>query len=296
MPLTPKPIITKPSWTDLLFFFGPLTAIYAVYYVFSTGFLLTTSFQKVGMAFRNAKWVGLQNYELLLTDSRFLTALTNNLVFAAVAIVAGLTLGFFLAVSLSSGVRGKAVFYSVFLLPTLMPLALIASVFRILLESRFGALNTLLRDVGLDDWAMNWLVEPNLAYGVVVILFIYLIGLPLLYYTANLSTVNTSLLEAAVLDGAKTGRVMWEILYPLMKGTHRTIILSVLLTSFRAFDIVFFSTGGGPAGTTEIAGTYVYNFSTSGNNVGYASAAAVFVMALCLLVSFLQLVIDRRSK
>ncbi len=288
------PTMNRANWSDVLFFFGPLLAFYLVYYFFSTGFLIVTSFQKVTLAFKNPKWLGWKNYELLLTDDKFITALTNNFIFAAAAIMAGLTLGFFIAVALSSGVRGKSYYYAVFLLPTLMPLALVASVFRIMLESRYGAVNGFLRGVGLEELAMNWLIDPNLAFGVVIVLFVYLIGLPILYYTANLSTVNTSLLEAAVLDGAKTGRLMWEILYPLMKGTHRTIILSVLLTSFRAFDIVFFSTGGGPAGRTEIAGTYVYNFSTSGSNLGYASSAAIVVIAVCLVVSVLQIIIERR--
>ncbi len=285
----PQNLLTKMSFKEFLFFFGPLIVIYAVYYVFSTGFLISTSLQKISISLVNGKWVGLRNFELLLTDPRFLIALKNNFLFAGVAIGAGLTLGFLIAVLISSGVRGRSVLYTVFLLPTLMPLALIATVFRTSLEARMGALNETLRALGLDMFALNWLIEPNLAFGVVCVLFVYLIGLPIMYYVANLSTINTSLIEAAILDGAKTPRLMWEILFPLMKGTHRTIVISTLLTSFRAFDIVFFSTGGGPGGVTEITGTYVYNFSTSGANVGYGSAAALIAMIAAFLISLIQL-------
>jgi ABC-type sugar transport system permease subunit len=86
---------------------------------------------------------------------------------------------------------------------------------------------------------------------------------------------------------------MREILFPLMKGTHRTIVLSTLLMSFRAFDIVFFSTQGGPAGTTQIAGTYVYRYSTTGTNIGYGSAAALVVMVVALVLATLQLLWTR---
>lgn len=273
----------------MLFFFGPLVVIYAVFYVFSSGFLLFASVQKLSIALTNGRFVGLKNFELLLTDPRFLNAFLNNMIFAVASIAAGLTIGFYIAVSLSTGVRGKAFFYAVFLLPALMPMALVASVFRTMLESRFGAINVFLTDIGLSALTQNWLIDPTLAYGVVIILFVYVIGLPVLYYTANLSTINTSLLESAVLDGAGTWRLMGGILFPLLKGTHRTIVISTLLTSFRAFDIVFFSTGGGPAGATEITGTYVYNFSTSGTNVGYGSAAAVIVLVLTLVLSAIQL-------
>jgi len=289
-----KSLISKPRLRDIAFFFGPLIAFYAVFYLFSTGFLIFTSFQKISISLRKGTFIGWRNFELLLTDPNFINAVTNNLVFAAVSIIAGLTLGFVIAVALSTGRRGKTLLYAVFLLPTLMPLALIASVFRVLLESRFGGLNELLRSVGLEQMAMQWLIDPPLAYGVVVVLFINMIGLPIMYYTANLSAINTSVLEAAVMDGARTGRIMREILFPLMRGTHRTIILSTILMSFRAFDIVFFSTQGGPAGTTEITGTYVYRFSTSGTNVGYGSAAALVVMVVALLIAALQLFWTRK--
>ena len=284
-----RALIRKLGLKDALFFFGPLILFYSVFYLFSTGFLIYASLQRMAISLRNPRFVEFDNFRLLLTDPNFLTALQNNIIFAVVAIMAGLTIGFFIAVTLSAGVRAKSLIYAVFLLPTLMPLALIASVFRMLLESRFGGLNETLRGLGLDVLALNWLIEPTLAFGVVCMLFVYLIGLPVMYYTANLATINTSVLEAAVLDGAKTGRVMREILFPLMKGTHRTIVLSTLLLSFRAFDVVFFSTQGGPAGTTEIAGTYVYRFSTTGTNIGYGSAAALIVMIVALILATLQL-------
>ena len=291
-----KSIIHRLRPWDALLFFGPLALVFAVYYLFSTGFLLYTSLQRISMALVNGKWVGLQNFELLFTDPRFLKAFVNNIVFACVSVGAALTIGFFIAVTLSATWRARTLLYAIFLLPALMPLSLVASVFRTMLETRFGAVNVLLSDLGLGFMAQNWLIDPTLAYGVVIILFVYVIGLPVLYYTANLSTINTSLIESAVIDGAGTWRLFVEILFPIMKGTHRTIVVSTLLTSFRAFDIVFFSTGGGPAGATEITGTYVYNFSTTGANVGYGSAAAVATLLVTLVLSGLHVQFSRKDR
>lgn len=284
-----KPIIHRLGLRESILFFGPLALMFAVYYVFSTGFLFYTSLQRISMSLVNGKWIGLQNFVLLFTDHRFLKAFVNNLVFAGVSIGAALTLGFFIAVTLSATWRARTLLYTIFLLPALMPLSLVASVFRTLLEARFGSVNVLLSDIGLGWMAQNWLIDPTLAYGVVIILFVYIIGLPVLYYTANLSTINTSLIESAVIDGAGTWRLFVEILFPIMKGTHRTIVISTLLTSFRAFDIVFFSTGGGPAGATEITGTYVYAFSTIGANVGYGSAAAIATLLVTLVLSAIHM-------
>ncbi|OLP46179.1 carbohydrate ABC transporter permease [Rhizobium oryziradicis] len=291
-----KSIIHRLRPLEAVLFFGPLALVFAVYYVFSTGFLLYTSLQRISLALVNGKWVGMQNFELLLSDPRFLKAFLNNIIFACVSVGAALTIGFFIAVTLSATWRARTLLYTIFLLPALMPLSLVASVFRTILETRFGLVNVLLSDIGLGWMAQNWLIDPTLAYGVVIILFVYIIGLPVLYYTANLSTINTSLIESAVIDGAGTWRLFVEILFPIMKGTHRTIIVSTMLTSFRAFDIVFFSTGGGPAGATEITGTYVYTFSTSGANVGYGSAAAVATLLITLILSGLHSQFSRKDQ
>ena len=291
-----RPLIKRPGPAAFAIFFGPLILFYAVFYFFSIGFLIRTSFQKVSLSFRDAVYVGWENYRLLIEDPRFIDAVRNNLVFAVASIVAAMTVGFFIAVALWSGIRGRAMYYAVFLLPTLMPIALVASVFRTMLESRFGTINELLRDVGLDALAQRWLVDPDLAYGAMTVLFVYLIGLPILYYTSNLAVINTSALESAVLDGANPWRLMSQILFPIMRNTHKTVTLSTVLMSFRAFEIVYFSTGGGPAGRTEITGTYVYHYTTSGAKVGFGSAAAVLVLLVSLVVSAVQLRIYRRME
>ena len=290
-----RTLTRKPGIRAFAIFFGPLIAFYALFYFFSVAFLVRTSFQNVSLSFRNAVYVGLENYRLLLDDPRFIDAVRNNLVFAAVAVVAAMTIGFFISVALWAGVRGRALLYAVFLLPTLMPIALVASVFRTMLESRFGSINEFLRDIGLEALAQRWLIDPDLAYGVIMVMFVYLIGLPILYYTSNLAIINTSALESAVLDGANPLRLMSQILFPIMRNTHKTVTLSTVLMSFRAFDIVFFSTGGGPAGRTEITGTYVYHHTTSGIKVGFGSAAAVLVLLVSLVVSAVQLRLYRRT-
>ncbi|MFF7245763.1 carbohydrate ABC transporter permease [Embleya sp. NPDC008237] len=280
-----------------LLFLLPLLAFYLVFYVFGFVFLARTSLQRTDLSFVDPESVGLENYRLLFTDDRFIRALLNNVVFAAAAVAGALTLGFFLAVVLSTGMRGRKVFYAVFLVPSLMPVALVASVFGGMMENRYGTLNETLRSAHLDFLAGHWLTEPGLAYAVVIGIFVYLVGLPIMYYTADLSALNTSLLEAAVLDGASFWQLLRTMLFPLMRTTHKTVVVSILLMSFRAFEIVFFSTKGGPAGGTEISGTYVYNYATSpGPRVGYASAAAVVVLLLALLLSAIQLRFTGKSE
>ncbi|NUR84366.1 MAG: sugar ABC transporter permease [Nonomuraea sp.] len=250
------------------------------------------STKQASLLFTDVTGVGLRNFALVLTDPAFHTAVLNNLLFAAVSIAAALTLGFFLAVSLASGVRLRRLFYAVFLLPSLIPLSLFATVFGRMLETDDGALNQVLRHVGLDQ---DWLGSTGPAYAALFLLLVYLIGLPIMYYTSDLATTNTGVLESAMIDGAGTWQMYRLILFPMLRNTHRTVILSVLLGSFRAFDVVFFSTSGQPGGRTAITGTYLYNAMLGEGRVGYASAAAVVVLVFALAISAIQLIIQRRA-
>src|SRR5258707_7681922 len=176
-----------------LFFLLPILAFYAVFYVYAFYFLIQTSFQDVTLSFRNAKPVGLQNYSLVLTHNLFFSALLNTFVFAGVLILASLTLGFVLAVILSFKIPGRAIFFSIFLLPTLIPPSMIAAVFASMLEYRFGTLNELLRSIGLGALAQRWLVDPQLAYMAVISIFVYLIGLPFLLIHAHPTSTHSPL-------------------------------------------------------------------------------------------------------
>ncbi|ROP49179.1 MULTISPECIES: carbohydrate ABC transporter permease [unclassified Rathayibacter] len=285
------------QWRSALLFLLPLLAVYAVYYAYSIVFLAQTSTQRVGISLLRPVQVGFDNFILLLQDAVFWQSIGNNLVFAGVSIGVSLTIAFFIAVALSTGVRGRKVFYLVFLLPALMPLSLVATIFGSMLQSRNGAVNETLRAIGLGDLAQSWLTTPQWAYIAVILVFCYLIGLPIMYYTADLSALPTSALEAALLDGAGTFRIMRSIIYPMMRSTHITVILALLLGSFRALEQVLFSTDGGPGSTTEIVGTYLYSsVNSGGKTIGFAASASIVVLLIALVISVLQMFATRTRK
>ena len=280
-------------------FLLPMLVFYGIYYVYSFVFLGQTSTQNVDLSFTNATSVGFENFRLVLTDPLFWHALGNNLLFALVQIAVALTLGFFLAVSLASGVRMRRFFYIVFLLPSLIPAALFATVFGQMLQTQSGAINKTLRGVGLGFLAQDWLGNQPSAYAAIFILLTYMIGLPVMYYTSDLATANTAVIEAAMIDGARTPQMYRLILFPMLRGTHKTVILWVLLGSFRAFEVVYFSTQTEPGGRTGITGTYVYNQmfpSSGGGRIGYASAASLVVLVVAIVISAVNVLATRRRK
>jgi raffinose/stachyose/melibiose transport system permease protein len=278
-------------------FLAPMLAFYAVYYVYAFVFLAQTSTKNVDLSFTGATSVGLRNFQLVLTDPLFWRSIGNNLLFALVQIAIALTLGFFLAVSLASGVRFRRWFYVAFLLPSLIPLSLFATVFGQMIQTNHGAFNQTLRAVGLGSLAQDWTGNEHSAYLAVFVLLMYLIGLPIMYYTSDLTTVNTAVLEAAMIDGARTGQMYRLILFPMLRGTHKTVILSLLLGSFRWFELIYFSTNSQPGGRTSITGTYIYTQmfpSIGGGQIGYASAASLVVLVVAIAVSAVNVLAQRR--
>lgn len=272
----------------------PLLAIYGVFFGYGFVFLFQTSLTRVSLSFANAVDVGWDNYRLLFTQGTFASAILHNLIFAVISVVAAMTIGFFVAYAVSAGARPKRLIYVLFLVPALMPLSLVATIFATMLQERFGVLNETLRALGLPGLAQSWLTDPNLAFGSVAVIFCYLIGLPIMYYTADLTAVPTDSVEAALLDGASTFSIMRLVVYPMMRNTHITVVLSLVLGSFRALEVVLFSTGGGPLGKTEIVGTFLYRFSTDpGPRTGFVAAGAVMVLLVAFAISMTQLLVNR---
>lgn len=273
----------------------PTLVVFAVFFAFSMYFLLKTSFQDVNLSFMNPKNVGLDNYKLVLSDQRFYRAIFNNFLLSSAGIFISLTVGFLVSVLLSLKLKGTSFFHSLFFLPSIMPMALIATVFGMMLEYRFGTLNVFLRSIGLEDFALRWLGDPQLSLFSVMFVSIFLIGIPIMYYTSEMSTLNEGIFEAAVIDGAGMWRIIIFIVFPLLKNSHKTIIISMLLASFREFERVFLMTGGGPGGKTEITSTYIFGYVKMGTDMGYVSAAAILILLVALAISFVQLRIYRKA-
>lgn len=288
------PLRKHGGWIALLFL-APLLIFYGVYYLYSFGILGVVSTQQVGLTFRNAVDVGAQNFVLVLGDPSFQQSLLNTVLFGLFSVVVAMTLGFVLAMMMASGVKLRRLFYTVFLLPSLIPMSLFATVFGRMLETRDGALNQALRATGLGWVAPDWLGDPTAAYVAVGILLTYGIGLPIMYYTTDVAQVNASIIESAVLDGASVWQIYRIMLFPLLRTTHITVALSVLLGSFRAFDIIYFSTGGQPGGRTDIVGTYIYSATLGADRVGFAAAASIIVLIVALGISVLQILSQRKA-
>ncbi|RPF48855.1 multiple sugar transport system permease protein/raffinose/stachyose/melibiose transport system permease protein [Hydrogenoanaerobacterium saccharovorans] len=277
-------------------FIAPLLIVFACFLLYSFYFLFKNSFHFVTISFKHPRFVGLNNYKTVLQDAAFYRSMLNTFLISFANIFAGLTLGYVVAVFLNFKLRLKRFFHALFFVPSMLPIALMAAVFSSMLEYKEGTFNQLLRFLGMGGLTQRWLSDPNLAIWSVMSVSVFLIGIPIMYYTADLTTISPSVMEAATIDGAKFHQVLFLVLYPMLKNTHKTIIISMLLGGFREMERVYLMTDGGPGGSTEIIGTYIYRATRSaGSNLGIVSAAAIIVLLIAFAISFIQMKLANRT-
>lgn len=239
-------------------------------------------------------FVGLANYGEALYDGELWKALSRNLFLAGSNLVLSLFIGFVLAYFLYRKVRGWRILQVALFVPYVMPLAVTGLLWIFIFEPNEGLLNTLLGAVGLDGLQSLWLADEAMALPAATMVWVWRITpfVMLLLFSAMLR-IPDEVMEAARVDGAREGSLMFRIVLPLIMPTVWLSSLLVLVTAFRSFDLMWILTRGGPSNSTRIATLYLYQQGFDFNNYGYANALAFFV---ALVIALPVVFITRRIK
>jgi multiple sugar transport system permease protein len=242
------------------------------------------------------RFVGLRNFELLLSDDEFLTALEVTSILTIIVVIVPNVLG--LGVALLLDKRGWLynALRSVFFTPVILSSVVVSIIWSRLLDSE-GPLNQFLRWLGVSK-PPGWLSDPDLAlYSLASIVCWQMLGFCVVVYLAGLQGVPQELLEAAAIDGAGPVRrfraVTWPLLAPAL--TINTVVL--LISAFKTYDYVKVITNGGPG--TGATATIAFNVLQTGfdaNHVGYASALAILMLVIVAVITALVLkLLSRRE-
>lgn len=238
---------------------------------------------------KNPQFVGFEHYSDILTSESFWAAATNTLFFTGVSVIAHLVIGLAFAMMLNTELLGqklKAVFRTIYVLPWLFTVAIIAVLWRLLLEPN-GVVNYLLTASQLAGSQIEWLSSPETALFAVTFINIWS-GYPF-YMTsllAGLQGIPADYYEAAQVDGANAWQRFTRITLPQLKP----IIISMALLDFiwttQQFALIWMTTGGGPLGTTEMLSTFTYKLAFTKYQFGAASASAVIVLIISMVLAF----------
>ncbi|MET0072591.1 MAG: sugar ABC transporter permease [Candidatus Thiodiazotropha sp.] len=235
--------------------------------------------------------VGLDQFRYLFNDPDFMRALLNNLLFAAVAVPLQTLLALALALLLNRGLPGTLAFRTLFFMPVVFPMSLVAVIWSLIYApGPNGMMNAFLQWASLGLWeAKDFLRDPLLAMPAIMLLSIWQgVGFQMVILLAGLQGIPQTLYEAAALDGAGRWRQLVHITLPQLRNPLIFVILVTTILAFRLFDQVQIMTRGGPenATTTVIYETVQAAFARQ--QVALASAMTVVFFLLVLAITLLQ--------
>ena len=230
-------------------------------------------------------FVGLKNYHaLFFVDGVFWTALKNNVIWAACAIVVPNGVGLALALVLNRPFRGRTLFRGIFYFPSVLSLVLVGLIWSWLYHPTFGLINEVLRSVGLGSWARYWLSDTSTAlYAAFVAAAWQSTALPMILYLAGLQNIPSEAIESARVEGAGTLALFRYITFPLLRETTMVVLAITIIGSLGVYDIIYTMTYGGPADSTEVLAVYMYFHTYIYNNVGFGTAIAVVLFLLTMV-------------
>jgi multiple sugar transport system permease protein len=263
-------------------FMLPAAAFLLLFLVYPLGLGIWLSFTdaKIG---RPGEFVGLENYQWIIGDSKFQTAVFFTIFYTVAASIIKFAIGLYLALLLNERLPFKAILRAVVLIPFIVPTVLSAIAFWWIFDPQFSVISWSLRKAGListnidflgDVWNARWsVIFANIWRGVPFVAISLLAGL---------QTVPASLYEAATLDGASRWQIFVKITYPLLTPIIAVVMTFSVLFTFTDFQLIKVLTNGGPAGSTELMATMSYNTAILGSRIGEGSAVSTAMVPFLL--------------
>ena len=238
---------------------------------------------------KSPEFVGFANYVEVLTNPVFLIALRNTLIFTFVSVAAHLVLGLVFAMLLNTkllSTASKAIWRAVYVLPWLFTVAIIAVLWRLLLSPN-GVINFVLIDLGLTDIGIEWLSSRDTALIAVTFINIWA-GYPFFMVSmlAGLQGIPRDLYEAALVDGATPLQQFFNVTLPQLRPIIISMTMLDLIWTSQQFALIWMTTGGGPVNDTEVLSTFTYKEAFSSYEFSVASASAVIILLLSMILAF----------
>ncbi len=232
---------------------------------------------------RAGSFIGLENYEMLWSDSVFWLSVFNTLLYTVVASVFKFALGLWLALILNRHMPFKAFLRAIVLLPWIVPTALSAIAFWWIYDSQFSIVSWTLLRLGLIDHYINFLGDPAWARASVIMANIWR-GIPFVAITllAGLQTIPPSLYEAAVIDGATAWQRFRYVTFPMLTPIIAVVMTFSVLFTFTDFQLIYVLTRGGPLNATHLMATLSFQRAIPGGNLGEGAAIAVSMIPFLL--------------
>lgn len=276
----------------------PGLAVYLSIVIFPILFSLFASFTEWS-GLEAPQFVGLKNYGTIFNDPVFLLGLRNNVLIVLVSVAGQIPIGFLLAyIIYRRMVRGAQFYQAMIFLPVVISPIVVAILWNQIF-SPAGVLTQLIR-ILLDDNRYVISLFEHRQFAIVPILLVilwYYTGIYMVIFIANLQKIPPSMLESAVIDGAKERHILLRIVLPQMVTVVFTTAVFAIAGSLKSFDLIFAMTSGGPSHYTEVIAIYMYINTFRYYKYGYGSAISIVIIVLSLgLIGVLRFAAGKLEK
>ena len=240
-----------------------------------------------GLTFDNIRSAGVSNYAFVLNDyPPFWPAVQHNILWLIFLGVIATPIGLLLAVLLDQQLRGSRIYQSIFFAPVMLSLVLVGVIWQLFYSRDNGLLNFVLGTSGTPN-AVDWFGDPNINIWAALIAATWRhAGYVMILYLAGLKGVDSSLKEAASIDGANSVQIFFRIVFPVMRPINIVIVIITVIESLRAFDIVYIINRG-TNGLELLSALIIQNLVGEGQVIGVGSALA----AILLIISLVPIII-----
>ncbi len=234
------------------------------------------------------QFVGLANFVEIFGDRVFRGSFVHTVQYAVMTVPFTLILSLLLAVLLNSKIKGVAIFRTAFYFPYIASIVAVGAVWNMLFQPDFGPVNEMLKAIGVAE-PPRWVVSTDWAMVAVSIVSIWkYMGYYMIVYLAALQGISSSLYEAAQIDGANGWQRLLYITIPMLTPTTFFVLIMLTIQCFKVFDLVYVMTGGGPGNATKTLVNYIYEKAFTGWEFGPASAGAIVLFAVVLVITLIQ--------
>ena len=263
---------------------APTLLLFMVLILYPLGQSLVLSLHRTSTLTLQSRFVGLDNFRVLLADPEFIQAFVNTLIWTAGAVTLQLVCGVGMALLLHGSLVGRSLARGIVLFPYLLPTAVAVLVWRWLFNDLYGYVNYVLLSAGLVDHPLAWLSRmPDAMVSVILVGAWKFFPFVVIAVLARLQSIPDALYEAARVDGASRFAQFRDITLPQIAGVLSIVVLLRAIWDFKEFDLIYLMTGGGPAGGTETMPILVYRQAFQLLNFGRGAAVSVAMLLFMLL-------------
>jgi raffinose/stachyose/melibiose transport system permease protein len=252
---------------------------------------------------RPPRWIGLENWARLTTDEKFWTSFGNSVAMIVAMVVIPTLVGLVLAAMLFDLIGKKfgggvaSFLRATYYLPQILPAVIAAIVIGWILRPENGALNVILKAVGLGSMQHNWLGSPDTALASIMVIMVWVqLGYPVVIFMAALQRVNPELYEAAELDGANWFQRFRWITVSIIRPEIFVVTLTCTIAALKVFGPIYTLTRGGPGTSTIVPSYYSYSEFFQTQQVGYGATISTALTVLIVIVSFLFIAAQNRAE